>query len=364
MKKSIFFILLFINTGLFAQKVISVDPELNFEKFWTAYEQKYPFFADKKINWQSEYKKYRPLVNKSISNDSLFQILAHLIAPLNDAHVEVHTHGEKIEKKFWARKPSKFSNEFQFSKDSLHYFWRAVDSTLFHKGFTNIKSSGGIYEDSLRQFYYSKSKDLGYIRFIDCSFGNGSSGINLLELDTIFSFLNSPKALILDIRFNRGGGEGVALKVAGRFADKTPKGALRYRRKKKGGYSDFVKLSSFRNKPHPSKRTKYLGPVYLLTNDRTVSAGDLLALYMSQLPNVTIIGDNTEGSFDGFRYEFLPNGWHFSVPQKRYVRATDNLSYEGVGISPDIKVANKRIDINEKIDRVLLRVFEELEKNK
>jgi C-terminal processing protease CtpA/Prc len=179
-------------------------------------------------------------------------------------------------------------------------------------------------------------------------------------LDSIFTYLASPKALIMDIRFNRGGGEGVALQVAGRFTAKTSKGAYRYKRKKNGGYSDFVKLPSFRNKPHPSKRIKYIGPVYLLTNERTVSAGDLLALYMSQLPNVTIIGDNTEGSFDSFRYEFLPNGWHFSIPQKRYVRATDNISYEGVGIPPDIKVVNERKDIDGKVDRVLLRVFDEV----
>jgi carboxyl-terminal processing protease len=360
--KALLIALIFISTYAYGQKVTSTDPEVNFEKFWTAYESAYPFFGDKGIDWKDQYKKYRPLVNNNTPDDSLFQILAQMVAPLHDAHVEVHTHGAKEEKKFWARRPAVFSGEFQFSKDSLYQFWEAVDSTLSGAGFGPVQAIGGTFTDSLRQFYYAKTKDLGYLRMIECTFGNGSSGKKLAELDSIFTYFGPVKALIFDIRFNRGGGEALALRVAGRFIAKTPGGAraYRYRRKKNGSYSDFVKLPSFRNKPRASNKTRYLGPVYLLTNNRTVSAGDLLALYLSQISGVTIIGTHTEGSFDSFRYQYLPNGWHFSVPRKRYVRVSDTTCYEGIGVPPDIVIENSRSALEHKTDSVLLRTLEEI----
>jgi C-terminal processing protease CtpA/Prc len=283
-----------------------------------------------------------------------------MIAPLHDAHVELRTDGEKPVRKCWPRRPSAFSGAFQFNPDSLRFFWEAVDTTLRTAGFAPLRAVGGTFSDGLRQFYYTKSADVGYVRMIACAFGKGSSGKALAELDSIFDELGPVKALIFDIRFNRGGGEGLALAVAGRFTGSTPKGAYRYRRKKKGGYNDFVKLTSFRNKPRPSRKTTYLGPVYLLTNDRTVSAGDLLALYMSQLPSVTLVGQPTEGSFDSFRYQYLPNGWRFSVPQKRYVRASDRTCYEGIGIPPHMLAENTRAEITNKTDRVLERALAEI----
>ncbi len=362
--KQLLFALLFFNTCAWSQKVISTDPEENFEKFWTAYDSQYPFFGDKGIAWKQQYKRYRPLVSKNTPDDSLFQILADMVAPLHDAHVELHTHGEKQEKKFWARRPSEYSysSEFQYSKDSMLYFWQAVDTTLLKAGFTPLQAIGGTYTDSLIQFYFSKSAVAGYLIIFECSFGKGGSGKALTELDSIFSSFDSTKPLLFDIRFNRGGGEAVALWVTGRFIDKTPKGAYRYRKKKGGAYSDYIKLPSFRNKPRPSKQKRFLGPVYLLTNDRTVSAGDLLALYMSQVPTVTIIGEPTEGSFDSFRYQYLPNGWHFSVPKIRYVRASDKRCYEGKGIPPDVVVKNTKAEIRNKTDHGLLRAFQEIKK--
>jgi carboxyl-terminal processing protease len=49
--------------------------------------------------------------------------------------------------------------------------------------------------------------------------------------------------------------------------------------------------------------------VVLITNDRTVSAADVFALMMSELPNVTIIGEPTNGSYSDIYSKKLPNGW-------------------------------------------------------
>ena len=59
----------------------------------------------------------------------------------------------------------------------------------------------------------------------------------------------------------------------------------------------------------PSKRARYVGPVYLLTSDVTLSAAEVFALYMRALPNVVHVGGTTRGAFSDMIEKPLPNGW-------------------------------------------------------
>jgi C-terminal processing protease CtpA/Prc len=79
-----------------------------------------------------------------------------------------------------------------------------------------------------------------------------------------------------------GGHDAVALAIASRFADrdteiftKDPPGA------ETAPY--VVSLS-------PSGGARFSGPVAVLTSRNTVSAGEVLALALSTLPNVTVFG--------------------------------------------------------------------------
>lgn len=143
--------------------------------------------------------------------------------------------------------------------------------------------------------------------------------------------------------------------MAGRFVDKGRVGYYRYQRRKKGGYTDFVKLTTFRLRPKGKQRLTQT-PVALLTNDRTVSAGDILALIMHPLPNVRLIGENTEGSFDMFRFLKLPNGWFYSVPQKR-IHDAENKCYEGIGVPVDVRVVARKDDLRIGHDPIVVQAI-------
>ena len=93
-------------------------------------------------------------------------------------------------------------------------------------------------------------------------------------------------------------------------------------------------------------------PIALLTNDRTVSAGDGMALIVHTLPQVRLIGENTEGSFDMMRFRQLPNGWFYSVPEKRY-HDSDDRCYEGIGVPVDVKVVVSQEDLQGGHDPVI-----------
>ena len=343
---------------LWAQPDLNQDPVLNFKTFWQAYQDKYATFDMKQVDWRQQYIKYAPLVDGTTSPEHLFTILAQMIKPLNDAHVRLADRSLKPPKYVWPRKPSVYSNQFQFNRDSVQTYWQATDTTLAKQGFEPLKANGGTYSDGRRQFYYARSTNYGYIRISDCTFGKGGSGPKLRELDSILTYFGPIKGLLLDIRFNQGGGDRFAFGVAGRFVEKGQVGYYRYRRRKRGGYTNFVKLTSFRLRPKGRNRFTQ-APIALLTNDRTVSAGDNLALILHRLPTVRLIGENTEGSFDGFRFHQLPNGWYYSLPDKR-IHDSANQCYEGIGVPVDIRVVVSGADLARSDDPVITQALSNL----
>ncbi len=136
----------------------------------------------KRVDWQQQYAKYALLVDSTTSPERLFPILSDMIRPLNDAHVRLAIRGEKPPTFFWPRKPSVYSNQFQFNKDSVQTYWQATNATLVKQGFEALRATGGMYEDSTREFYYAKSKEYGYVRISACIYGKGGSGVKLREL--------------------------------------------------------------------------------------------------------------------------------------------------------------------------------------
>jgi len=70
------------------------------------------------------------------------------------------------------------------------------------------------------------------------------------------------------------------------------------------------------------------------------------------LPNVTILGDTTNGAHGTMIGRELANGWFYSlVPQK--VQLPDGRSYEGIGLAPMITVKNTREEMAAGIDKNL-----------
>jgi len=79
----------------------------------------------------------------------------------------------------------------------------------------------------------------------------------------------------------------------------------------------------------------YTKPVIVLTSRFTQSAGETFELALRQFDHVKVLGDTTAGSFsDNPNFE-LYNGWIFSVSVGDY-RAPGGISYEGLGMPPDI----------------------------
>lgn len=142
---------------------------------------------------------------------------------------------------------------------------------------------------------------------------------------TLFGAIKDAKGVVLDLRYNQGGFDRVALAWASHFTDKN----VTIGKKFAGDETptDIVVQAT--------AGPRYLGPVVALIGNYTVSAGETGALAMAALPNVTVIGEPTQGALSDAIPKRLPNGWQFTVSIETY-QSTDGTTLELKGVQPDV----------------------------
>ena len=148
-------------------------------------------------------------------------------------------------------------------------------------------------------------------------------------LDQALTAFRGAREVIVDVTNNRGGTDGLAQQIAGRFAAGR---RLAYTKVAYGARD--VEPQPFH--VEPSKRARYVGPVYLLTSDVTLSAAEVFALYMRALPNVVHIGGTTRGAFSDMIEKPLPNGWTLNLSAEIY-RDPQGRSHEVRGLAPQVE---------------------------
>ena len=121
----------------------------------------------------------------------------------------------------------------------------------------------------------------------------------------------------------------------------------------KDSFTDWHRWSVFPEGDYVDKQ------IVVLTDRYTISAGERAVMAFDVLPNVTIIGDTTNGAHGTLIGRELANGWFYSLVTQK-VELPDGQSYEGIGLAPDILIKNEMGDIDNGIDSVLERAVAEL----
>ena len=343
--------------AVFAQNPVSYPkdtslskPELNFEVLWHTFEDNYAFFKLRNIDWHEVYKVYRPQLTPATTDDSLFAIFTKILSPFQDNHINVIVPGAR---QFKSIKPSQFVQEFP--SDSLRQkFWQMVDHSLLQKHFAPLQYAGPQL-NSVPLFAYSTSSSIGYLRFNRCFVDGDAESVPDAKvageiLDTVFESFKNVTSLIVDVRDNIGGNDEFSYEVAGRFTNQKLIGMHKQTRTRGAGYNDFGKLDTWYLEPKGSGR--FTKPVVVLTNDKTVSAGDVFAMIMKELSNVKNVGTNTRGIYSDMYGFTLPNGWLISLSNQRYYN-NKMVCYEGAGTPVDIQVVNTKNDLQKTNDPVL-----------
>lgn len=295
----------------------NATPEDMFIIFWHSFNQHYAFFDAFETDWQETYHTYHPQITKAMSTDALFHILCDMVTPLNDDHISLSY------------------KELSFTpyKDTPAW-WESETVKALVGIIDNHYISDMTYLASRSIRYGHLSPDIGYINIaimatdshIETSVSTASHAFS-----QAIQALKTTNHLVLDLRFNRGGFDDVSKTLAGFFTSDTQ---AVYKKESRYGdrYTDIITHTI-----EPKGDAPYTGSIYLLISGATVSAAEVFCQCITQLKDVTVVGEKTAGFFSDALERVLPGGIGFTLSNERYYTMDDCL-LEHKGIHPDVYV--------------------------
>jgi hypothetical protein len=324
---------------------INTDPKHNFRVFWDTFNDHYASFDIKDINWNKVYKTYEPKVTESTTDLELYTIFREIIALLDDGHVKMEV-PEKIENDYKNQievKAEKYSklDEFDLNKNIAALYvdsLRNYNAGMVRYGLINddtgyvqinamlMLADYGLEQDLDLRNFYGQYWEKAEKRKDEIQRQDEVDGINNV-LNTVLKDLAEAKSYILDLRFNGGGKDAVALDILNHFSNKEQ---IAYTKKARIeiGFTNPQQFKIIPSKDH------FNGNVYILTSHLTSSAAEILVLASLAASNFKRIGSTTEGIFSSTLDKKLPNGWKYELSNEVYQDLQGN-NYENTGISAD-----------------------------
>ncbi|MFE4859096.1 S41 family peptidase [Streptomyces sp. NPDC056670] len=301
-----------------------------FDRFWATFAENYPFFAAKGINWQAVRDRYRPLITPDTTDARLQQILTDMMRPLHDAHTALVHQGRTV---YFGLRPGT----------------RVPTADLRTRAAANVERQ---LVAPARTFGQGKlvvgelPGRLGYLRVdsFDGYVESGSFQDQVAELDRALDALlprdaargaGPLRGLVIDVRLNGGGSDALGLRIASRLTDRA---YTAYRKVARDDPDDPARFT--RPQPivvHPAAAPRWTGPVALLTSGSSVSAAETFAqALMGRAPEVTRIGENTQGVFSDVMFRPLAKDWAVILPNEKYLDE-HGRTFDGSGVPPRLR---------------------------
>ncbi len=306
-----------------------------FEEYWKLVNEKFAMFDDpgKNIDRNALYSTTRAMVDNSIPEDSLFNVLSKITVGLKDGHSFL----------------SGYVSLYGFEAYISHFFYDNVPLNLDQKIIDQVYLNNNVQTQGAK-FKYTllNNNTIGYIQYRDFN-----EEVTTEIMNTILSEFQNTNGIILDVRGNMGGAPSYAALMASHFTDSRI--YIGYETFKTGpGIGDFSRSEIYLN---PTDGTKYLKPLIVLTNIECFSATTALIFHLNPLSNVTFIGAKTGGGSGSIADGFLANGWQWQLSTSEFIdwegRHLDN------GFDPDISVSLDILDVSQ--DEIIERAILELQ---
>ncbi|MGJ3235826.1 S41 family peptidase [Marivirga sp.] len=350
MKQNFFLILMTIMLGFSSceRLFIKEDPEPEnaaiFDHLWQTVDEKYSFFTDKNIDWDSARDVFRPKALNARNSIELFNVLADMLFILEDGHVNISAGIDVSRNWDWFLE---YPTNFNFDVIERNYLVPSEDYQIsgpIHN--TIIDSVGYMYYESFSDNVSTSLMDYIVLKFL----------INEREGSFQINSLDGPVAgLIIDIRNNGGGSISNAFTIANRFANDRIKVAEWFY-KNGSGHEDFTQAEEKFLEFDGDEDYKFNKPIVVLMNRSSYSSANFFASMMSFLPNVTLMGDQTGGGGGLPINNELPNGWRYRFSSTRTIDANgNNIEF---GVQPDIAISLDSADFNNGNDRLIEEAIE------
>lgn len=321
------------------------DPLFNFESLWQTFNEHYSYFKERNIDWNAMKSKYKSKLSSKSSSLELYNVLRDMLKETNDGHVGIPLPDE-IAEEYVAYKKSKTQNDPKKQRKQLNFdefkfeqFGKSVaDYQTYNYGILNW---GLINEDvmflqinGMMGFaHYDLGDDPEKAEALYEQYAEESENYTQDEVDgaahimgVIFPELVKAKTCIIDLRFNGGGTDEVALKILSYFAKEETAVFSKKAYIREGEYTtaNVIRIS-------PAKQV-FNGNLYILTSPLSASATEIFTLSsITATPHAIRVGSNTKGIFSDILDKQLPNGWSYGLSNEIY-ESVDGVNYENIGV--------------------------------
>jgi carboxyl-terminal processing protease len=315
-------------------------PEFVFDLFWQTFADHYAFFDERRVDWDRIRADFRPRVRADMTSSELFGLFSDMLEPLNDGHVNLYLGQQRqfspganslipaLRREFDRLKPA---------NDFAAFVGQWVDS---QKEAASAFVEGDIRKAANDTIWWGHvDEEIGYVNIYsltgflqNATWSNRPQQLAVVDdaFEDILVAFRDKRAVLLDLTHNQGGFDAASDLVASRFADRA---------------RDVLTIQ-----PHgtptskvetvtvvPSERTRFIKPVFVLTSEVTVSAGEGLVMMLRAFPHVTHLGQRTRGYVSGILNKPLPASLAVSVTSQ-VIRTATGESFEARGVPPHVPV--------------------------
>jgi len=286
----------------------------------------YPLSEERGLDWTVRRREAFATLGEAPDDAALWKALAVLLRGIDDAHTALDgiIDGQPRTRRFGEAAAVMRAKAAPGGEAAWVRAWRAQV----------LAAPLGVRSAADGRILWGRKGEVGYLALtgmggFDPKAGDDDTALLDATLDEAMAAFAGASAVILDVSDNRGGYDVIARRIAARFADRR-----RVVGSKAAVGGDGAAQPLF---VAPSERPRYLGPVWLLTSQVTVSAGETFTLSMRALPNVRQAGETTRGALSDQLQKPLPNGWRFALPAEVH-RDAGGAVVEGRGIVPQVPI--------------------------
>jgi carboxyl-terminal processing protease len=305
----------------------NADATKIFDQVWGDFDREYAMFGLRPdVDWSKLRDQFRPRAEAARTTYELAAVLSDLLTNLKDLHIFVRV-GDEFVPGYNRPRPGNAS----------------FDGTL--------SQVGGIKQRHQDMLWGRTDDGIGYVNIFRLNDADLPK-----DFDRALDALADTWALIVDLRFNGGGDETLAQRIASRFSEE------------RRTYS----ISQFRSGPahsdlgegkprqiEPRGPWLYRAPVIALTGQKTMSSAESFALMLAQCPQVTTMGDRTAGSSGNPRTIELAGKIAVNLP--RWIDLDpDGKPIDTVGVAPRLPIATKESDFTATADPVIVAALKRL----
>lgn len=289
--------------------------------------ERYPGFEPRGVDFPARRSAVLGALSVQPTPDHAFGVAEALLADLKDPHLELSAAIDGADRALSVSEGPTLDAVQARSGERPERAWLAHWRTGIEQ--TILGGQGHVAANN--RLFWGVRDGVGYLGIVTMGAFDPEDDLALgpldLALDEAMAGFAHARAVVVDVSNNRGGYDSVSRHIAARFAE----GSHRAYMKRGWGSGEPYQVVEVR----ASDRARYLGPVWLLTSDITVSAGETFSQMMRVLPNVVSAGTTTRGAFSDQTPVTMANGWAFALPMEAYVDP-QGRDLEGHGLSPQV----------------------------